>query len=316
MTPGVLRGRCGPAWDELERLLKRRKGGRAAGADALRLGRLYREASGHLAAARAYFPEDELTRYLNGLVARAHMRLYGRGRGEWSDVGAFLARGFPDAVRAVLPFFAAAWGVTAAAGLIGFLSVLADPGSIYALLPADFVRQFDPNRTGARMAPSPLIASLIMTHNIQVTIIAFLGAFTCGVLTLAILYQNGLILGALAALFLRAGHSLSFWSLILPHGCIELTAIAVAGAAGLSIGYRVLVPGDRPRLESLRRAALLGGRLLAGAALLLVAAGTIEGLLTPSAAPVWVKYAFAGATVVLLAVYLGRGRAERAAVEA
>ncbi|MCY0901506.1 MAG: stage II sporulation protein M [Firmicutes bacterium] len=280
--------------------------------DVLELGHLYQEVSGHLAYARTYFPDHAVTRELNRLVGRAHLYLYGKARGQWRAVGQFFASGFPNAVRSIAGTFLVSYGTMALGALVGLVTVLRQQSTMYALLPGGFVQEFDPAKTGPHAVDAPVMASLIMTHNIEVAILAVLGAFTFGLFTLYTLYQNGLILGALAALYWQTGHSFVFWSLILPHGCIELTAIAIAGAAGLHVGHRWLVPGRLRRMDSLRVAFATAARLVAGVMAMLIVAGTIEGFLTPSFVPTIGKYAFAALTVVLLVAWLGfSGRPER-----
>ena len=310
MNAHELRRRYEPVWNDLERQLSlvRRKGRHRKDADLHAFAQLYRETAGHLSAARTYFPEDDTTLYLNGLVGRAHLLIYGRQQGSWQAVGAFLDRGFPSVLRETRTFFQIAWLVTLLSAGLGFVVVWTTPESLYWIFPSSFVQLFNPARTGPHAVVAPVMSTLIMTHNIEVAIAAFLGAFTLGVFTLYTLYQNGLILGALAALFLHAGRSLMFWSLILPHGCIELTAINIAGAAGLMTGYRFLAPGRLGRWRSLQQAAALAAQLLAGVAVMLVVAGTIEGFLTPSNAPIWFKYGFACLTVIGLVYYFSRGR--------
>lgn len=299
MKEAVFRRRYEPLWAELEELLKRRGKRR----DAARLGKLYRETTGHLSFARTYFPDLDVTAYLNGLVGRAHSFLYGKSEGQWMDVGRFFAVEFPAAVRRNIAFFAVSWGIMLVGMVVGFVTVLRSTSALYALLPASFVQGFNPMQAGPHAVDQPLMASLIMTHNIFVTFQAFIGAFTLGLLTMWALYYNGLLLGALAALFLRSHRSLIFWSLILPHGFTELTAIAVAGGAGLLVGYRLIVPGIFTRAESLRRSAADGARMLAGVMTMLVIAGTIEGFLTPSHLSLAFKYVFAFATALAWVIY-------------
>ena len=310
MNPHELRRRYETVWNDLERQLSlmHRTRRRRKEADLHTLARLYRETAGHLSAARTYFPHDDTTRYLNGLVGRAHLLIYGRQQGSWRSVGSFFDRGFPSVLRESRAFFQLAWLVTLLSAGAGFVVVWTTPESLYWIFPSSFVQLFNPARAGPHEVVAPIMSSVIMTHNIEVAIVAFLGGFTLGVLTLYALYQNGLILGALAALFLRAGRSLMFWSLILPHGCIELTAINIAGAAGLMTGYRFLVPGRLGRWRSLQQAAARAAQLLAGVAAMLMVAGTIEGFLTPSNAPIWFKYGFACLTVIGLVYYFSRGR--------
>ncbi len=146
-----------------------------------------------------------------------------------------------------------------------------------------------------------------MTNNIQVAILAFAGGLTLGILTVYLLINNGIILGALAAIYYQHGHSYDFWAYIVPHGMIELTAIFIAGGAGLLMGYKILVPGVFSRAMQLRRQALRSVQLLLGTVPLFIIAGTIEGFITPSPIPLDAKYAVALLTVIALVTYIGVG---------
>ena len=124
-------------------------------------------------------------------------------------------------------------------------------------------------------------ASQIMTNNISVAIKAFVYGISFGIGTIYILFINGALLGALTALVYLYADPVRYWSLILPHGVIELTAIFIAGAAGIIIAKSLLLPGEYSR----RHALIDGGKksipLLIGVAIMLVIAGIIEGFITP-----------------------------------
>ena len=81
--------------------------------------------------------------------------------------------------------------------------------------------------------PAAQFASEVFVNNVQVAIYAFAaGILLCG-LTAYILVTNGANVGVAAGLFAAAGQSPKFWGLILPHGLLELSAVVIAGAAGL-----------------------------------------------------------------------------------
>ena len=134
------------------------------------------------------------------------------------------------------------------------------------------------------------------------------GALVC-VLTVWILVQNGASVGMAGGLFAAAGQQPKFWGLILPHGLLELSAVIIAGAAGLRLGWTVIDPGDRLRGTALvaegRRAAMV----VLGLVPVFGVAGTIEGFITgrgmPTAARVGIGVAVCAAfwTYVLV---LGR----------
>ena len=148
------------------------------------------------------------------------------------------------------------------------------------------------------------MTSTIMVNNIYVSVLAFGFGLTLGLGTLFVLAQNGMMLGALAAVFTARGQGVLFWSLILPHGVWELTAIFLAGAAGLQIGLALLRPGQMSRRDALLGAGRQAVSLMGLVCVLLVLAAVVEGFFTPSDLPSWAKLLFSGIAFVLLSVYL------------
>jgi len=152
---------------------------------------------------------------------------------------------------------------------------------------------------------------MIIGNNIRVAITTFaVGALCCLPVVLLLIY-NGRMLGTLTGLVWNHGFFVDFYSLILTHGLLELSAICIAGGAGLILGWAVISPGRFERREALRRAAPDAFGLLAGTAVLLVFAGVIEAYVTPHfAAPV--RWSVAATSGLLLTAYLalgGRGTA-------
>ena len=167
---------------------------------------------------------------------------------------------------------------------------------------------------GLMTAIAPLLSAGITANNIQVALMAFAGGMTFGVVTVYAMVYNGLAVGALAGVFAKAGESAYFWSLIVPHGSLELPAIVLAGASGLILARALISPGDVPRTTALTRAAPDAVKLVLGTVPLFILAGIIEGFLTPSEVAPGVKLLFGILmTLALLAYVLLPGRrADRA----
>lgn len=142
-----------------------------------------------------------------------------------------------------------------------------------------------------------------MTNNIRVAIFAFAGGMLLGLGTLYVLVFNGLYTGAIFGIVTNYGLGTRLLSFASGHGAIELSVICLAGGAGLMLADAILRPGMLTRVEALRQAGLRSVQLLLGGASLLVIAGTIEGFLSPSAAPSWVKYGTGIVTGILLYGY-------------
>jgi uncharacterized membrane protein SpoIIM required for sporulation len=153
----------------------------------------------------------------------------------------------------------------------------------------------------------PIVASSIIANNVQVAFAAFAFGITAGIGTVLVLVFNGLFFGAVLGHFANA--SLAGWLLtfVAGHGVLELTAIFIAGGAGLLVARALIAPGDLARRDAL---VVFGGeaiRMVGAATCLLVLAGTIEGLLSASAAPAAVKFGVSAATALLLGLYLRAG---------
>jgi uncharacterized membrane protein SpoIIM required for sporulation len=107
------------------------------------------------------------------------------------------------------------------------------------------------------------------------------------------------------------GFAANLWGFVAAHGTLELSAIFIAGGAGMQLGWAIARPGLLTRRAALLLAARRAALLLLGCVPILAIAGTIEGFLSPSDAPLWVKLAVSLLSGVLLYSYLllaGRDR--------
>jgi uncharacterized membrane protein SpoIIM required for sporulation len=158
-----------------------------------------------------------------------------------------------------------------------------------------------------------VMSSQIMSNNVGVTFMAFAAGILAGFGTVVVLIFNGISLGAVAGVFANVKANLYLWSFVLPHGVIELTAICIAGGAGLWLGSAFLLPGRVTRREALVVRGREAVSLIGGTAMMLVVAGTIEGFISPSDLPREVKLTLAALFALLLVVYLAfAGRDEPA----
>jgi uncharacterized membrane protein SpoIIM required for sporulation len=126
------------------------------------------------------------------------------------------------------------------------------------------------------------IAAEIFTNNIRVAFLAFAGGMLLGLGTLYVLLYNGLLLGVVAGLAIGAGNGRPFFELVLAHGVLELSCIAVSGLAGLRIASAIIDPGNRARGDALRSESRAAVEIILGTMFWLVVAGLVEGFLTPA----------------------------------
>ncbi|MDR2736023.1 MAG: stage II sporulation protein M [Gracilibacteraceae bacterium] len=295
-------------WDALEQTLKAFRGVKSCTAAQLDdLHTLYLKVSQHVSICQTYFPQSQLTTYLNDLATRAHNTLYKGKVSSSSQIRQFFTHTFVELFWERRLFIGLAALLFLFGGLIGFLSVYTQPESLQSILPGTLPSDPEALREGG-FVPAASMSSDIMTNNIRVAILAFAGGATLGLYTIYLLIMNGITLGALACYFWQIGASYEFWAYIMPHGVIELTAIFIAGGAGLLMGYKVLVPKTAPRSHQFITQAAQSCLLLLGTIPLFVIAGLIEGFITPAPIPLEAKYLVAILTVVALILYVTLGR--------
>ena len=298
-------------WKELEQLITRihKERNKLSGKDIDHFHKLHQKTTQHLSYSQTYFENEDVTPYLNGLVSKSHNLLYKDQMSSMKQIGYFFSTKFIGLLTEQWKFVCISMVLLTLGAVGAFFSVLNDPLHLYSVLPADMARAFDPEQLGAGhdSINSSLMSAELMTNNIQVAILAFAGGITFGLLTVFILIYNGIIVGAIAALFWHYGMTYEFWAYIVPHGIIELTAIFIAGGAGLLMGYKLFVPGHYTRTYQLKEQAKRSVQLLLGTIPLFVIAGLIEGFITPAAISLEAKYFVAILTVLGLILYVAIG---------
>lgn len=309
-----------PRWSRLESLLldlESRPDRRLKPAEADALQELYAQTAADLNRVTHGALAPDLRQYLERLVARAYADLYYSppARSELWQPRRWLRifTAFPEAFRRQSHYFALAVLVTLLGCALGGLAVRYDPASVDVLLPADYLRNpglrvHQEEKGRARHLDSPqteaAFSAQLITHNIEVSLLAAGLGVTFGIGTALLLFENGLLLGAVAVRYTQQGFGLFVTAWLLPHGAFEIPSILIAGQAGFYLARLLLRRReDRNMRQSIREWLLL----VAGLALMLVWAGLMEAFFSQHHAPVLpygFKVAVGAAELVLLAFYL------------
>ncbi len=277
----------------------------------------YREVAADLARARTYGVDPRVLEYLERVVSAGHNAVYGRHIGHRVHMDRLVLRELPAAVVAARAYVVTALLMFAVPAMTGYVLIRERPAIAEQVLTDEMLAraragaEHRAQGVGYAQQPSmylPVIATGIITNNVQVAFLGFAFGITAGIGTVLLLVFNGLYFGAVLGLF--ANYGLAGWLLtfVAGHGVLELSAIFIAGGAGLLVARALLAPGDLTRRDALVLAGRQAVRLVGASVLLLGLAGTIEGLLSASDAPAPFKFATSGATVVLLILYLASGR--------
>ena len=255
-------------------------------AAATELADTYIDVTSDLSYAQTHYPESKITRYLNNLSSALHNEIYRSHRYRWSRLLTFWTDDVPrtmwEARRELLLSFV----VFAASVFVGFLSQLLDPEFCRIILGDSYVDMTLQNiANGEPMAvyngdEEDEMFGYITLNNVRVSFVTFvLGVFT-SLGTGFVLFQNGVMLGSFQTFFAQHGllgqSVLAVWL----HGTLEISAIVIAGAAGITMGNGWLFPGTYPRLTSFRRGARRGLRIVVGTVPVFIVAGFIESFFT------------------------------------
>lgn len=309
-----------PLWTELEQtvaMLESQPRAKLTLDQVRRLHYLYERASAGLARINTFSGDPELTQFLEALVARAYSVIHSMDRPvrRIRPLRWFFGT-FPQTFRRHIRAFTLSLAVTLAGVALGIFAIAIDPEAKPILEPfghhkMDPAQRVQEEEEGQRQGTPPhgTFASFLMTHNIEVSILAMALGFTFGVGTIALLFSNGVILGAIVYDYVRAGQSEFLAGWLLPHGSIEIPAILLAGQAGLVLARALIGHGDRDVLKvRLRQAMPDIVTLILGVAVMLVWAGIVESFLSQYHQPVlpyWLKISFGCIELVLLAAFLG-----------
>lgn len=305
-----------PVWQKFEDVLLRLEEGSRArrnSVDSTEFAALFRELTHDLSLVRSRGWGDSLENYLNQLVSRGYNRMYATAPVRAERFFRFLARDFPRLFRRRIGWMALAALLFYGSLGISWAVVQNSPELASRILPPEQLEAYESMYSGTAAEREEGgfdesragMAGFYIRHNVGIALECYARGFLFGVLTAYTLLQNGIAIGATAGYVLAMGHGERFLGFVVSHGSFELTAICIAGGAGLLLGDSLIHPRDRTRLESLRCLGLESVQLAAGAAVLLVVAALIEAFWSPAPIPQEVKYSGALVLWVVIALYLG-----------
>lgn len=296
-------------WNRLEQLVKNRR--RLTGAEIDELVELYQRVSTHLSMLRSASSDAALIGRLSSLVARARAAITGAHAPLAAEFTRFWTVSFPVvAYRAWRWWLATAVAFFAVAAVIALWvagspevqSSIGTPSDIDELVNHDFASYYNEH-------PAALFGLQVWLNNAWVAAKCIAFAVVLGVPIPLVLFENAANLGVVAGLMFQGGKADVLLGLLTPHGLLELTAVCLAGAAGMRLGWSVISPGDRPRRQALAEQGRAVVAIAVGLVVVLLISGVIEAVVTPSPLPTFARIGIgiaADAAFLAYVIHFGR----------
>ena len=268
-------------WKEAEKVVEQ-----ATSLSPDRLADVYTDLTADLAFAQTHFPTSRITIYLNNLASALHNKIYRNKREKWTRVITFWTQEIPQTMHDARRELFVSFLIFIVSVAVGVISTVGDPdfvrlilGNSYVDMTLDNIANGEPMAVYNGSSEVPMFLGITL-NNIMVSF----NCFAMGILTSFgtgyMLFTNGVMLGSFQTFFFQ--HDLLWESMLAVwlHGTLEIWAIIVAGAAGLALGNGWLFPGTYSRMESFRRGAKRGVKIVIGTIPVFIMAGFIEGFIT------------------------------------
>jgi len=293
-----------PDWDRLAFLVKRRR--RLTGAEIDELVASYKRTATHLSVLRSAGQDPALTARLSGLLAGARAATGGAHTPAWRTVAEFFGVAFPAMAYRARWWWLATAGGSILVALIAGRWIAASPGVQASLLSHSQVARLVNHqfRNYYSQDTASAFALKVWTNNVWVAAeTLILGAFL-GIGTIFVLLENALNIGIDGGLMIGHGKAVEFFTLILPHGMLELSAVFLAAATGLRMGWAIIDPGPRRRLQALAEEGRAAVTITLGLIVVLATSGAIEAFVTPSSLPSWARIGIGAVVEVMFVTYV------------
>jgi uncharacterized membrane protein SpoIIM required for sporulation len=236
--------------------------------------------------ARTFYPQSKVTQYLNGLASRIYLGIYKNKREDRSRLITFWTRELPLTVRKYHRELLYSFLIFVTFALMAAFSAAQDQTFVRGVLGDSYVEMTESNISNGdpfgvyKSADSLTMFFTIALNNIKVSFMVFIGGLLASLGTIWFLFNNGMMLGAFQTFFFMKGLGWQSVLVVWIHGTLEISAIIIAGGAGFVLGNSILFPKTYRRLDSLKRGARDGMKLMIGLVPVFIAAAFLEGFIT------------------------------------
>ncbi|CAN5386502.1 stage II sporulation protein M [soil metagenome] len=292
-------------WQEFEALISAK-----GGSNPDLMADLFVQLTDDLSYSKTHYPKAKTTQYLNSVAARVHQEIYKNKKEKKSRIITFWKYELPFIFKNSHKQLLYSFIIFAIAVLIGIVSTTYDDSFVRLILGDSYVNMTLENISkGDPMAVYKSGTQIdmflgITINNIYVSFICFAMGILCSFGTGYMLFTNGIMLGAFQAFFYGKGLLLQSALVIWIHGTLEISAIVIAGCAGLTMGNSILFPGTYSRGVSFVKGAKQGVKIAVGLVPIFITAGFLESFVTRySNMPMWLSLSIIGISLSFIIWY-------------
>jgi uncharacterized membrane protein SpoIIM required for sporulation len=212
-----------------------------------------------LSYAKTFYPRSKVTRWVNGIAAGIYQSIYQNKKEKYSRIFQFWKFELPLLFKKYHRIFLFTTVTFLLFVAVGVFSSMNDEGFIRGVLGNNYVDMTEENIAkgdpfGVYKDDNPFSMFVrIAFNNIKVSFLAFIFGFTLGILTLMVMWQNGLMLGCFQYMFFSKGLGVKSVLVIWIHGTLEISAIVLAATAGFIVANGILFPGTYSRMHSFKQ---------------------------------------------------------------
>lgn len=268
-------------WKDLEKILAQ-----PGPKDPDRLSELFIQLTDDLSYSRTYYPDSNTTKYLNTLSAQLHQEIYRNKKENSGRFVSFWKYEVPLVIARNMHIVALAFVIFIVSAGIGWISASMDDTFVRLIMGDQYVNMTEQNIEDG--VPMDVYGSMeesgmflyITVNNIYVSLLFFVLGITFGLGAIWQLVRTGIMVGAFLSLFYQHDMLADAMVAIWMHGTIEISVAIIAGAAGMVLGKSIVFPGTYSRIESVKRGAKDGLKMVLGLVPCFIIAGFIESFIT------------------------------------
>ncbi|SMC71670.1 stage II sporulation protein M [Pedobacter nyackensis] len=264
-----------------------------------------------LAYAKTFYPKSKTTAYLNGLASVLHQSIYKNKKEDTNRFVTFWKFELPVLFYTYRRQLLYAFLFFTISCAIGVLSAKYDDAFVRLILGDSYVNMTNENIAkgdpfGVYKKEGPIgMFVRIAINNIYVSFLCFLSGIFLGIGPVFMLLRNGVMLGSFEYYFFSKGLGVESVLVIWIHGTLEISAIIIAGAAGLVMGHGLLFPKTYTRLQAFKNSAKDGTKIALGIVPIFFVAAFFEGFITRyTSMPLWLSISILGGSLMFMIWYV------------